>query len=156
MKISNSSFQKALVLGVMSGMRTTAGLSFMQPLVSNSISKSPLVNFLQKKPVAAGTLLLGIAELVIDKLPGAPDRIAKGGPAFRVAAGAVCGAAIYQAGGKKAVTGVVTGSIAAVASTYIFFHLRKTLCKKTGIRDPFIGAAEDVLAIAGGFACTKC
>jgi len=61
----------------------------------------------------------------------------------------------YQAEGKNAVTGAVIASLAAVASTYIFFYLRKALCKKTGIADPIIGMAEDALAIAAGMALIK-
>lgn len=155
MKIFGSSFIKAKVLGVMSGMRTTAGLFFTNSLVSNSHSKSGLVRFLQKKPVTAGITLMGMTELVIDKLPGTPDRIAKGGIIFRTAAGALCGAAIYQADGKKAITGAVIGSFAALASTYLFFYGRKTLGERTGIKDHFIGAAEDALAIAGGIVLVK-
>ncbi len=156
MKLFNSSFQKALVLGVMSGMRTAAGLSFIRSLVNNGQAQGTLLNFLQKKQVGAGSLLLGMTELIVDKLPVAPNRIAKGGPVVRAAAGAICGAAIYQADGKKAVAGALIGSLAAYASTYMFYHLRKTVCEKTGIKDPFIGAAEDALAIAAGFACEKC
>ncbi|CAA9480544.1 MAG: hypothetical protein AVDCRST_MAG96-988 [uncultured Segetibacter sp.] len=155
MKTSNSSFQKALVLGVISGMRTTAGLHYTRSLVCNSTTGRLPVRFLQKKTVTSGVGLLRLAELVADKLPNVPDRIAKGGPALRAGAGALCGAAIYHADGKKAMTGAIVGALAALASTYAFFHLRKAVCEKTKIRDSFIGAAEDALAAAGGVALIK-
>ena len=155
MKTSNSSFKKALVLGVISGMRTSATLHFTRSLVSDSNTKSGIVRFFQKKQVLPGVGLLGVTELIVDKLPQTPDRIAKGGPAIKAGTAALCGAAVYQAEGKNAVAGAVIASLAAVASTYSFFYLRKALCKKTGIADPFIGMAEDALAIAAGMALIK-
>lgn len=155
MKKSISSFEKALVLGVISGMRTTAGLHYTRSLVCNSNTARLPVQFLQKKTVASGVGLLRLTELVADKLPNMPDRIAKGGPAVRAGAGALCGAAIYHADGKSAAAGAFVGALAALLSTYAFFHLRKAVCEKTKIRDSFIGAAEDALAAAGGLALVK-
>jgi uncharacterized membrane protein len=155
MKTSNSSFKKALILGVISGMRTGVTLHYTRCLVGKSETKTGLVRFFQKKSARPGLGLLGITELVFDKLPQAPDRTAKGGPVIKAGAAALCGAAIYQADGKKGITGALTGGLAALASTYAFCNLRKTVCKKTGIKDPVIGGLEDALAIAGGMALVK-
>jgi len=77
-------------------MRTSATLHFTRSLVSDSTTKSGLVRFFQKKPVLPGVGLLGVAELVVDKLPQTPDRIAKGGPAIKAGTAALCGATITR------------------------------------------------------------
>jgi len=141
--------------GTLSGMRTTAGLQPTRSLVCSSNTKKLPVSFLEKKSVSLGINLLRLGEFIGDKLPNAPDRIAKPGLVARAGVGALCGAAIYYAEGKKAATGAVIGGLAAIASTYAFFHLRKAVCKKTGIADPFIGVAEDALATAGAMALLK-
>ena len=155
MKLYNQEFKKALTLGIMSGMRSTAGLVFTTLLVRGSYSPSRLVHILQKKPVRAGAAVLGATEFVIDKLPNTPPRISKGGPAARTIAGAICGAAVYRETGKSAITGAITSSLAAIASTYFFYYLRKGICEKTGIADPILGAAEDALAASAGVALLK-
>lgn len=152
---SNSSFKKALVVGIISGMRTGASLRFTRSLVANSNTNSGLVRFFQKKHATPGIGLLGIGELVADKLPQMPDRTAKGGPIIKAGAAALCGAAIYQAESKKAITGAIVGGLAALASTYVFCYIRKAVSNKTGVRDVYIGAAEDALAIATGNALLR-
>ncbi len=139
-----------MVLGIVSGMRTTAGLFFLPSLVSRHEATTALVRFFKKRPVGVALGIMGASELVIDKLPQTPSRIQKGGVAARAVAAAICGAAIYQSENKKATTGAMVASVAAIASAYTFYYLRKKLGEKTGIPDPYIGAAEDALAIGCG------
>jgi len=154
MKI-NSSFRNAVILGIISGMRTGASLHYTRCLVEKSEAHTGLVRFFQKKHATPGIGLLAIAELVVDKLPQTPDRTAKGGPFIKAGTAAISGAAIYQANGKNAITGALVGGLVALASTYLFFNMRKTVSNKTGVKDPLIGIVEDTLAIATGMALVK-
>ncbi len=154
MKTLNNTTKDIILLGVLSGMRANAGLLCTALLIRKQpgIYFSPfrLVRFFNNKKALAALSVSGAAETVIDKLPTTPDRIEPGGLSARIISGAVCGAAISSTVGKKPLPGIVIGGIAALASTFVFYHLRKNICKSFKIPDPFVGAAEDALAVAIG------
>ena len=155
----NDTTKKVIVLGVLSGMRANAGLICTALLIRKQpgiyFSPSRLVKFFSDKKALAALSVSGAAETVIDKLPTTPDRIEHAGLSARVASGAICGAAISKTAGRKPVPGMVIGGVAALASTFAFFYLRKSLCKALNVSDPFIGAAEDALAVAFGRSLLK-
>lgn len=152
MKLFSSTLKRVLVSGMLSGMRTNAGLIVTSLLIKdrplNYFSSSPIIKLLYSKKAMPVLLVSAAGEIVIDKLPSTPARIDKGGLTARVAAGAVCGAAYYIDAGKKPLKGAVAGSIAALAASFAFYYLRGGIGKATGISDPIIGAAEDTMAIA--------
>ena len=150
MNTSNSSLKKAVVLGLMSGVRSTAGLLFIRSMVSHGTAASLPVQLLQKKPVNTGLAVLSVADVLADKIPNSTEFIRKSGPFLKAGAGAFCGALIYKAEGKKVVTGAAVGSLAAVASTYLFIYLRKTLWEKTKVARPLISATEEAAVSAAG------
>lgn len=154
-KISNATMNP-LVLGTVSGMRVGAGLLFTGLLVrqmpDSYFSPSGLVQFFRNKKVVKALLAAAVAEVVVDKLPSTPARISPSQLSARVITGAVCGATINSVTGKKTIDGAIAGSLMALASAFLFYYLRKSLGKTTGISDPYIGAAEDALAAVGGMA----
>lgn len=140
-------------LGVLAGMRTSSAPAITRHILSNHHSEqlnNSHLAFMQSDKVAVALKLFVIAELVGDKLPSAPNRIKPVGLVARCLSGALAGASIYQASGNKALTGVLLGSAAALASTFGSFLLRKSIVKQTRIFDPVIGALEDALVIGAG------
>lgn len=146
------------------GMASVAGMRTMlaPALVTNYFSKRPLDDFrtssfnaMQRKGIAKGFRVMALAELVGDKLPQAKDRILPAPLIGRTLSGAVAGATIYKSERENAVIGAVVGAVAAAAATFAAFYIRKAIQKKTGIRDPFLGMIEDVLALGIGFGAMK-
>ncbi len=139
---------KTIVLGISAGMRTMAPLA----IVSTKFHKHKQINltnsklgFMQTGFVATLLDMAALGELAGDKSNNAPDRTEAIGVIGRALSGALVGATIYKASFRHPLNGAVIGAIAAVASTYIFFNLRKKLAKKTG-NDKILGMAEDALA----------
>lgn len=153
--ITKSPVFKAISLGIIAGMRTFyapavfSHLYRMRP--AKSLAQSPLA-FMQSTLTSKVFKVLAAGELVGDKLPNTPNRTAIPGVAGRVLSGALVGASVYKASGRKLVTGALIGGVAAVASTYGCFFLRKAIVKSTRISDPYIGSAEDALVIGAGIA----
>ena len=148
---------KAISLGIIAGMRTFYAPAVLTHILSRhskkSLHHSPLA-FMQTMAASKVFKVLAAGELAGDKLPNAPNRTAFPGVTARCLSGILVGATVYQAAGRRPLTGGLIGGIAAAASTYGFFYLRKAIVKTSGIPDAYIGAAEDAVVIAGGIALT--
>ncbi|MDB5111895.1 MAG: putative rane protein [Mucilaginibacter sp.] len=157
LKISHPVWQ-VLGLGVLAGMRSTSAPVITSHILSHHHSKnleqSPL-NFMQSVNVSKVLKVVALSELVLDKLPSAPNRIKPAVITSRCLSGALAGASIFKASGGKVLTGAVLGAVAAFASTYGSYYLRKSTVKKTKLFDPIIGAIEDALVIGAGVGLTR-
>ncbi|WP_157687521.1 DUF4126 family protein [Pedobacter psychrophilus] len=143
---------KTLVLGMSAGMRTMVPLSIMSTNFHKNKQinlKNSKFNFIQTGVVSTLLDMAALGELAGDKNPNIPDRTEAMGVIGRALSGAFVGATIYKASFRNPVNGAVIGAISAVASTFIFFHLRKSLAKKTH-NDKILGMAEDALAFTAG------
>jgi uncharacterized membrane protein len=141
----------ALALGVVSGMRSMLAVALTAITLWRRHEIAPPLapaTWLARAPVAIILALAALGELVADKLPWVPDRIGAGPLIARIVTGALSGAAAAQVGGLTGWEGAGCGAIGAAASTFGMYHLRQWVDRVTGIRDPVIGAAEDVLAFA--------
>ncbi len=119
-----------------------------------ALEQSPL-RWLGTAKAANVTKFLAAGEIVGDKLPFTPSRIAPGPLFGRIASGGLSGAALCVADGKRTSLGAALGVAGAVAGAYGFYHLRRTLGRKLSVPDPVLGAAEDVLAYGGGWLILK-
>lgn len=141
----------AFALGVVSGMRSflaigaTALTLWRRPEVVPPMSPA---SWLAHAPVAIVLGACALGELVADKLPWVGDRIAPGPLGARIVTGALSGAAAAQVGHVDGWKGGVVGAVGAVIGAFGFYHLRGWVDRVTGIRDPFVGAVEDVIALA--------
>ena len=79
-----------------------------------------------------------------------PARIDPGPLAGRAVSGALAGGAVCVAEGESLAAGAAIGALAAVASAFVFYHLRKSLGEKTHIPDPVLALAEDALVLSVG------
>ncbi len=141
----------AFVLGVVAGMRSMMAPAVLALTLSRRpeyVPASAPAQWFALIPVAVVLCIVALGELVGDKLPMAPNRTALGPFVFRLVTGAITGAALVQLGGINAWAGAACGAVGAIAGTFGMFHARKLAGRVTGISDPYIGAIEDVVAIA--------
>jgi uncharacterized membrane protein len=92
--------------------------------------------------------VLAIGELIGDKLPRAPSRKTPMPFGARIAAGALCGAALGVSS-QALMGGLVAGAIGALAGTLGGYELRARLVVAIGGRDLPIALLEDAMAVAG-------
>lgn len=146
------------------GMASVAGMRTMlaPAFVADYFSKRPLDDFrtstfnaMQRKGMAKGFRIMALAELVGDKMPQAKNRILPAPLIGRTISGAIAGATIYKSEREDAKVGAVVGAVVAVAATFAAFYIRRAIQKKTGIRDPFLGLIEDVVALGIGIGAMK-
>src|SRR5579875_3845363 len=94
-------------------------------------------------------LLAGTGELAGDKAPVAPPRT--GIPALigRIGSGAYTGREV------AGLPGAAAGSIAAAVGTFATWRARGLVVEATGLPDPLVGVAEDMLAYGLGAVATR-
>ena len=91
--------------------------------------------------------VLAAGELIGDKLPNTPNRIAPGPLLARVGFGGLTGAIAATALRGSPIEGVLLGVIGALAGSFIGYQLRKLLRVNMGCADWPLAVAEDVVAI---------
>lgn len=145
--------KQALVLGLISGLRTTIAPSIAAHYLSkqpNSFLAKSRLGFIQAPVTAIITKVLSAAEITTDKLPNTPDRIVAPQVLARIVSGAFAGAIVSTANKDNVAKGVLTGAGAALASTYASFYLRKSISSSSFIKEPWTGLLEDAVAIGSG------
>ncbi|WP_201766060.1 DUF4126 family protein [Nafulsella turpanensis] len=153
-----NAFKQAAGLGVVAGMRASVAPSVASHYLSRhknkALSRSKL-SFIQSPVTSALTKLLNAAELAGDKMPGTPNRIKTSQALARLASGALVGAVIYRSHRQSLLKGIFVGGASALASTYATFYLRQYLDKVPFIKDPVMGAIEDLIAVSSGVSVMK-
>lgn len=139
----------AAALGGLAGIR-----SLLAPTIaSNTLARHPdrrhgaLVSVLSGPRTAQTLTGLMISELLIDKLPGLPDRTAPKLLAVRATAGALAGAAVCAHHGRHAGAGAAIGAVAAVAAAYAGVYLRQAAARRAHVPQQLPGLIEDAAAL---------
>ncbi len=131
-------YARALLLGLVAGSRS------MTPIAAIALASR------RHRAIALG---LAGSELVGDKLPRTPSRLAAGPLVGRFAIGVFAGAWAVRTGGLAArMIGALLGACGAAIGAYGGHAARVRIGKRVRIADPWIGAAEDVLAVGGAAA----
>lgn len=154
----SNAFKQAAGLGMVAGMRASVAPSVASHYLSRHKSKAlshSRLKFIQAPLTSAVTKLLNAAELAGDKMPGTPNRIKTSQIMARVASGALVGAVVYRTHRKGLAKGIMVGAASALASTYATFYLRQYLDRIPYIKDPLMGAVEDLVAISSGASVMK-
>jgi uncharacterized membrane protein len=149
---------QVIALGILAGMRSMSAPAIASKMLGQRHSKTlehSSLNFMQSDKTANILGVMALGELVGDKMPSAPDRIALPGVIVRGLSGAIAGASIYKASGGNLYTGAVLGSVAAVAATFGSFFLRKTMVKDLYLFDPLVGTIEDAIVLGAGMSLTE-
>jgi uncharacterized membrane protein len=145
---------QVISLGILAGMRAMAAPAISSHMLNKHPSrrlKHTPFNFMQSDATVKVLDTLAVGELIGDKMPSAPDRIAPAGLVGRCISGAFAGASIYKASGNNWYTGALLGGATAIAATYASFYLRKNLVKHTHIIDRVVGAVEDAIVLGSGW-----
>ncbi|GAB4027200.1 DUF4126 family protein [Spirosoma koreense] len=145
---------KAFQMGIVAGMRSMTAPA----LVSYKLSQTkpePLtdskLHFLTSPKVATALAIMAGGELIGDKIPGAPDRIAQPQIWGRIASGALVGGALTEADGQPVAYGALIGALGATAGSFAFFYLRRWLTHEQDLPDLLVALAEDAIAIGTGW-----
>lgn len=146
---------QALGLGAIAGMRAVAAPALLSHYLTNdpagALYNTPL-RYLQRPWVATGLKFLAGAELVGDKLPATPNRIAPPQLAARLLSGAVVGATVAGANERPKINGALLGIAGALAASFGFYFLRKKVGQESGLPNVALGFMEDAIMATGGIA----
>ena len=131
-----SGYARALGLGAICGLRTMMGPA----LVANAAPPG----------VKIALRIMAVGELIVDKLPATPNRIAPGPLAGRAVSGALVGYVVCRHAKTSPWLGALLGGLAAVGGAFGGYYARKTLVERLSLPDPLIAVAEDALAAGIG------
>ena len=107
------------------------------------------LGFLGSPPVAKTMLALAAVELIVDKLPFAPNRTIPGSLLLRILSGGICGAALCHARKEPLAIGAILGATAAVGAAYAGMELRRRIGQELNAPDAAIALVEDAIALTG-------
>jgi uncharacterized membrane protein len=94
--------------------------------------------------------VLAVVELVTDKLPATPSRLAPPGLIARIVTGGLSGATVAAAGGGAWIVGAILGALGGVVGAFVGNRTRSALVRALKCPDFVIAVAEDLVAICGG------
>ena len=151
-------FWPTIGFAAIAGMRSMSAPALLSHYLTRNPSwlllSSPL-RALQKPLVARGLKLAAAGEMVMDKLPGTPDRIAPPVLLGRLLSGALVGAAVYKSREGSSAAGAVVGGLGAVAATFISYALRVGISKQANWPVAAVGVGEDALVLGSGAALLR-
>ena len=151
-------FWPTIGFAAIAGMRSMSAPALLSHYLSRNPSwfllSSPL-RALQKPLVARGFKLAAAGEMVMDKLPNTPDRIAPPVLLGRLLSGALVGAAVYKSREGSSAAGAVVGGLGAVVATFVSYALRVGISKQAGWPVAAVGVGEDALVLGSGAALLR-
>lgn len=139
------------LLGSVTGLRSMSG-----PAVACwgihlgwlTVAGSPL--FFLGSPISLIVFsLLAVGELVADKLPQIPNRIAPGPLVARMVFGGMCGWVLALSGHASIAAGITFAVVGAVTGAFAGFHIRQAITRR-GVKDVSVAILEDVVAVGLG------
>ena len=141
-------FINAFLIGAASGLRSLIGLAAVSWAAHAGILglDHTWLAFLGYSFTPYILTVLAIGEMVNDKLPRTPSRLAPPGFTARIVTSALCGLAIGLSG-KGMIVGLVAGIMGAVAGTFGGAKARSLLAKAFG-RDMPAALLEDAVAVS--------
>lgn len=145
----DTTLDKLLILAVIAGMRSMmapALLALNLKETEKSLLTAEGIAFVGRPETAKTLAVLATAEFVGDKLPFIPSRLSRPQLTGRSLSGASVGSLTYQLAGRKKNEGALIGAGVAIASSLLFFTLRKGLSKSRILPEPLVGLVEDMFA----------
>ena len=94
--------------------------------------------------------ILALAEIVNDKLPATPSRLAPPSLVIRSLTGALAGTALAIAAGQFVLLGIVLGALGALAGSFVGYYVRHGVVTGLKLADFPIALLEDAIAIGCG------
>jgi uncharacterized membrane protein len=140
-------------IGTIAGLRSLTApalVSWTSHLGRLDLSGSWL-SFLGSRAAIFILSLLALAELVADKLPKTPNRTNLGPLVFRALAGGFSSMAICASAPQSPVIDTMLGVLGSIVGAFARYEIRQRLVEAFGLPDLGVAAAEDIVAIGGGF-----
>ncbi|HEX8440052.1 hypothetical protein [Archangium sp.] len=139
-------------LGVVAGMRSLSAPAFLSQRLSRDtgVVGGRLDRALSSKAGAWTLAVLALGELVADKLPRTPARIAPPALAIRLLSGAVVGAEVARRGKRPVLGPALIGAAGALVSSFAFYALRQFTTQRLRVPNVVAGLLEDALTATFG------
>lgn len=134
--MANASFEKAMKLALLSGLKVTFGPAFLKTS--------------QRQPDADLWVKAAMAEMVVDKIPFVPSRSNLALVIPRAVSGAWVARESMRSDGVDDPLAAPMGAAVAAGAALIAPMLRYSMRKVLGIPDPILAVAEDYLALKIG------
>lgn len=141
---------RAVVAGVATGLRSQATFPALARAARDgrfARDAAPPIGWLRSEKLGRLIALNAAGELVVDKLPFTPSRIAPQPLAGRLVFGAISGGTISKDAGAGWLRGIAYGAAGALAGSFAGYWVRKTVVERTGLPDPVIALVEDAVAL---------
>lgn len=145
-------YASAAVLGASSGLRTFSGPALVSQVAHSGLLplEVPNINFLKHPASAQSSVVLALGELILDKLPRTPSRIAFMPLFGRALAGGFSGASLAASKRRSVYIGAMAGTFAALGAAYAGYHLRRFINKKLHVPDALVAVIEDAAVVGCG------
>ncbi len=150
-------YLRTVGLGVMSGMRSMSApwlLSYRATKEPRAF-KGTWLGWLGYPQIRSLFTLMELGELAVDKTSLLPSRISPLPLVGRVQLGAFAGAAAFTEADKPALLGSIVAAIGAIASSFLFYYLRRSVARKTGLPDLPLALIEDATLAGIGLAVLR-
>ncbi|MGH2532868.1 MAG: DUF4126 family protein [Thermomicrobiales bacterium] len=158
MRTDARTFARAATLGFAAGLRSQVPLALLAGAASRrdvADGVAAPVGWLRDKRVAAALGFAAVGELVGDKLPATPSRIAPAPLVGRMLFGGLAGGAAARFDGRSLPVGFAVGAAGAVAGSYGGYHARAWVGRETGLPDAVVAVGEDVVAVIMGIGAVR-
>jgi uncharacterized membrane protein len=141
-------------LGFVAGLRSQTPFAVLSLLrhgnAEDHASLSSPLQYLNTPAARVITSILALGELVGDKLPSTPSRLAPAPLAGRLIIGTLVGWAISRQANQSPILGAILGAVGAASGSVAGYYARTWLGKVTKLPSPVLGIFEDILALGIG------
>lgn len=136
---------------MLAGMRSMAPLALVSlEAPRRTLRRSGLRRLITSSIVSKVLPAAALGEMAADKAPQMPSRTDALPLLGRALSGMAAGALLSQSARGRRMSLALTGGAAAVASTYLFYHLRQSAGRRFRVPDLVLGLSEDLLVFAVG------
>lgn len=142
----------AALIGTVAGMRSLTAPAVVSRLAGAAgvnVDKTG-VDFLHSPIIPTVMSVLAAGEVIADKLPFIPSRIAPFPLITRAISGATSGAVLCSQKKRSPLLGAIFGAAGAIAGSYAAYAVRKRIVNSLHVPDRVVALAEDALAIGTG------
>ena len=149
---------RSLLIGVVAGLRSMTAPAVTSRTLARSEFDEMGPEWMRtlSRPATARWLAFAAAgELLVDKLPIAPNRTVPPSLLWRIASGALCGAAVARALGGELRTGAIAGGAGAVIGSYAGQNIRRMIGQILGVPDVLVAIAEDAVTATAAYSIAR-
>lgn len=139
-------------IGIVAGLRSMTAPAVVALAMNQRrlVPPSGKLGALKGNRAASILAAMALGELIVDKLPGVPNRTSPAALTVRVATGAFAAAVLSASRERSVLLGAIAGGLGAVAGSFLGFNARKRIVENTRAKDPVVAVVEDAIAVGSG------